>query len=180
MKFTIDYDINDFLQYQLYTASKSKRIKDTRKKSWLITSACFIILSLVFYEADKMFFTYYFLFAGIISLAFFPIYQRKKYKKHYEKYVKENYSQRLDSTCEIDIRLPYIFTRDKTGESTINTSEIIEVNEISEYFFLKVSTNMSFILPKRSFDYKDMLEELNKMVNLNKIVINKELNWTWK
>jgi hypothetical protein len=180
MKFTITFQKEDFLQYQLYTASKSKRIKGTRRKSWLITSVSFIMLSLVFYEADKAFFTYYFLVAGIASLAFFPVYQKSRYKKHYEKYVDENYSQRVKAPCEIDINQPNIFTRDKTGESTINTSEIIEINEIAEYFFLKFSTSVSLILPKRGFDYTDMLIELKRIADNNNFAINKELDWQWK
>lgn len=42
----------------------------------------------------------------------------------------------------------FIDTADYIGESKLRTREITEVNEISNYFFIKFSSGESLIIPK--------------------------------
>jgi hypothetical protein len=44
MTLTYSLDNNDYLQHQLYLASKSKRIKNKRFKSWIATTMFFLSL----------------------------------------------------------------------------------------------------------------------------------------
>ena len=48
MKLEYNLNENDFLQHQLFTASKTERIKMQRRKSWVFVTLTFFIFSLFF------------------------------------------------------------------------------------------------------------------------------------
>lgn len=55
MKLSFHLDQNDFLQHQLYVASKSKRVQNKRRSSWLIVSGTFVLLGLLFLNRENAF-----------------------------------------------------------------------------------------------------------------------------
>lgn len=168
----------DYLEYQLYTASKSKRVKQNRIKNWLIISGSFLLIGVAFYQGGNNFMAFYFAIVAVISLIFYPFYQRKRYKDHYRKYVNDIHNYEV--TCDIEINSKFVHTKDITGESKMNISEVVEINETGKYFFVKFSSNQSLILPKHSFNYESLFAELSEIASLNNMVINKELDWKWK
>jgi hypothetical protein len=175
MKVTIIFNKEDYLQYLLYTASKSKLIKRTRLKTRLFLSASCFIASITFYFVDIEYLAIYFLVATIGCLLFVPAYQNKRYKAHCKKFIDEKYSTNIDTPCDIEINASYIYTIDKTGETKLNASEIIEINEIGNYFMLKFSSNAALTLPKRFFNYNELLKELTVIATTNNINYRKIL-----
>src|SRR5690606_24407987 len=81
---------NDYLLHQLYYASKNKRVKKQRLRSWILMVFICLVSSLIFLKKDKILF-YYFLIASILALFFFPFYQRFYYKRHYKRNILDNY-----------------------------------------------------------------------------------------
>lgn len=179
MYVTLLLNENDYLTYQLYTASKNKRSRNNRRKSWLILSVGFLLLGIGFINSNE-FYAYYFLGAGIISLIFYPFYQRYKYKKHYHKYVLDNLQYRFGKECKVNFQSDFIETKDITGESKINTSEVTQINEIGTHYFIKVKTGESLIIPKSIINKDSFISELMTVFQNPNIVINRELNWRWK
>ena len=86
MTFTYILTENDFLQNQLFVASKSKRVKKQRIKSWITVSLVFLVLSFLFYESGNTIMTYYFLGLGILAVCLYPFYLKWFYKRYYKKY----------------------------------------------------------------------------------------------
>ncbi|MEO3404340.1 hypothetical protein AAFN85_10580 [Mucilaginibacter sp. CAU 1740] len=170
---------SDYLTYQLYTASKSERIKRNRYRSWLILSGCFLILGLMFYNSIK-FYSFYFLGAGVISLMFYPFYQRYHYKKHYNKFILDSYKNKIGKEAMIDFQPDYIFSNDTTGEGKIYTSEVCEINEIGTHYFIKAKTGESLILPKSTINDDHFVQKLELIFNNPSIIINREPDWKWK
>jgi hypothetical protein len=64
-------DQNDFLTYQLYTASRNPTIKNARIRSWILTTAAFICMTYLFFTSNNDLLGYYFLTASILSLIFY-------------------------------------------------------------------------------------------------------------
>jgi hypothetical protein len=126
------------------------------------------------------FFAYYFFGAGVVTLLFYPIYQKYRYKKHFSKFIAENYQYRFGKECVIDFQPDFIYSKDITGESTINTKEIFQISEINTHFFMKLKSGEALIIPKALVPEKTFLLDLTAIFQNPDIVINKELDWQWK
>ncbi|PHS05155.1 MAG: hypothetical protein COA88_12750 [Kordia sp.] len=175
----IEYKIeeNDFLDFQLFTASKSERIMKKKKNGWLLITIGSLIFGIYFYLQNNYSMTIYFGLSTVIWGLFYPKYFNWRHKKHYAKYVKENYNKRFGEVEKLKITEEYIYSEDKIGEGKIKLKEIDEVSETQKHFILKISTGMSLIIPKREIENVDLLRTELKMVGLN---IIDELNWQWK
>jgi hypothetical protein len=179
MIITLVLSAEDYLTYHLYTASKSKRIKNKRYKSWLITTVIFFLFSYLLKDTNE-FLTYYFLVAGVLSLVFFPLYQRYRYKKFYWKFVNEKLQYKFDKECVIDFRQDAIGFKDATGEGKINTTEISGISEISTHYFIEFKAGESLIVPKKLINGNSFLPELIALFQNPNIIVNNQLSWKWK
>lgn len=104
-----------------------------------------------------------------------------KYRKHYEKYLEENYKNQFGKKGVLNFEEDYIVAKDDLGEGKYKVSEIIEINEIAEYFFLKLSSGQSLIIPKQQLkSIEDFNKEIQEIVKQNNFQHNIELNWEWK
>ena len=77
----------------------------------------------------------------------------------------------------------FIVTKDKTGEAKINTSEIEEINEIKDFYFLKSKSGVSLIISKMKTSPRDLevvTKALEELVAKNGIKHNVELDWKWR
>jgi hypothetical protein len=176
-------DENDYLTYQLYTASKTPRIKNARIRGWAMTTVTFLGLAYLFFRNNNEVLGYYFLVASGLSLAFYPLYSRWRYKQHYKRYILDTYKNRFGEECTLQIDENFIVTKDKTGEAKINTSEIEEINEIKDFYFVKVKSGVSLIISKSKTNAKDLDALVNSFRDLarkKEIKHNVELDWRWR
>lgn len=180
LKFSLNE--NDFLEHQLFLASKTDRIKKQRRKSWILVTFIFFGLSVIFFQTKNTIMVYYFLVLGIISLIFYPYYQKYHYRKHYQKYIRDTYKNRFDQIVTLKFEEDFIETSDMNGESKINYSAFEEIIEIENYFFLKLKTGGSIIIPKKLKleNIIDLKSELVQKIEKYQIKIKDELNWKWK
>ena len=176
MKFEYQIQEADFLSYQLFTASKSKRITRKKRNGWIGLTVGSFLVGLYCYSGEKDFLVYYFFAMAILTGFFYPTYFKWRYKKHYSTYIKEHYKNRFDEAVQLEFTSSYIESKDKTGEGKIKISELEEIAETSTHFFIRLSTAMSLIIPKREFSdlnpIKNQLQELG-------IPIRNELQWKW-
>jgi hypothetical protein len=181
MTLTYQLDQNDFLQHQLFSASKTERIKKKRTKSWLIVTGSIFLLGFLFYQSANSFLAYYFLAFGVVTLIFYPIYQRQQYRNHYAKFIAENYKNRFGQIANINFSENTIETIDATGESKINLSEIENVTETGAYFYPRLKSGGHLIIPKSKIidvsQVRTSLKNLCEKLNINFI---EDLNWKWK
>jgi hypothetical protein len=170
---------NDYLTYLLYSFSKNSRSKANRRRSWLVISGVFFVLGVLFYNAEK-FYSYYFFGAGVITLIFYPLYQRSHYEKHYRKFVLEKLAYRIGKESSINFGPEVIETKDVTGESKINTSELAEINEIGTHYFVRLKTGDALVVPKSSVNSSSFVNDLLAIFQNPGIEVTKELDWRWK
>jgi hypothetical protein len=181
MKLTYQLDHNDFLKHQLYSASKSARIKKKRRNSWLIASATMLLLGFLFYQSNNSFLSYCCLAFGVFTFIFFPLYQRQQYKDHYAKFIADAYKNRFGLISTIYFNEDTIETSDSTGESKINLSELAYVAETRDYFYPGLKTGEHIIIPKSKItDLPQLRQDLRKLCDRLKIDFIEDLNWKWK
>ena len=178
--YKITLDKEDFLRYQLFTASKSKRIKSKRIRTWILLTISFLVIGLALRQNADGFLSYYFIGFSIITLIFYPFYQRRQYKKHYEKHIQENYQNRIGIESELGFEDGYIVNISDNQEGRIKITEIQEINEIGDNLFIKVKTGESVIIPSRFQEFDTLKEELSGLITPNNISWIKQLDWKWK
>ena len=184
---TLQYKLTetDFLQYHLFQASYSDRIKRQRRKSWLLLSIGFLSLSFIFYVSGKTgiarTMTYYFLILGLLVLFFYPLYQRGYYKKYYIKYIADSHKNSIGQICNVSFLDDIIETKDITGEYKINLSVIENVSETKDHFYLKMKTGGYFIIPKSQLaNVNDLKVYLKQLCDRLSIRFIDDTNWRWK
>ena len=181
MTLTYSLEEEDYLQYLLFVASHSARIKRQRIRNWLFNSAALIMLSLLFYISKGNLFAAYFLFYGLCILFFYPLYQRSLYKRVYRSVTAESYKNRFGLLETISFSENFVETKDIIGESKINLSAFENIIETGNYFYLKLRTGFHLIIPKSkiigSGELRDLLKNICSRLSIQFI---SELNWKWK
>jgi len=163
----------DFLDFQLYTASKSESIRRKKRNAWIGLTVAGLVLAFLFQEDGML--GIYFLVASVVTLLFYPTYFKWRYKRHYENHIKQSHKNRFGESVIMEIHPDHIFTKDSTGEGKIYLSAIDQINETSKHFFVKISSGMTLIFPKKNIDNEQLKEEFKAL----KIPIHEELDWKW-
>jgi len=116
-----------------------------------------------------------------MSLALYPLYSRWRYKRHYLKFIRDTYKNRFGEKSDLEFTADTIEVKSKTGEVKINKSEISEINEIRDYYFIRAKSGETIIVSKtKSDNLQKIKDEINVMVATLGIKQNIELNWKWR
>ena len=177
---TTTLDENDYLTFQLFTASKTPRVKRTRIRSWILTTIVFLCFAYLFYQNDNSFLGNIFLVYAGLSAVLFPFYSRWRYKKHYLKYIRDTYKNRFGETCDIEFTEDSIVIKDRTGELKINKGEIEEINEIQDYYFFRTRTGTTLIVSKSKTTYIENIQGEIVTLMTHGTKHNIELDWKWE
>lgn len=178
MTFEYTVEESDYLDFQLYAASTSDRIRKKEMNGRIFLTLGAVVAGLYFfYQQHHIPMAIYCGFFAVATALFYPRYFRWRYKKHYQTHIRELYAKRFGTHCFLEINEDSILAKDKTGEGKLSLSEIEQVNETQNHFFMKVSTGISLIIPKRELTDVSELRNMFKEVGLT---VNDETNWTWK
>lgn len=180
---TINYKIDekDFLIYQLYIASKSHRIKRKRQRSKIMIPLLYLGLGLLLLFQNKTLLAIIFFIVGFLWFIIYPLWEKQRYIKHYQSFIKENYQDRLSKTITLELHNDFILTKGNGNESKVLTTEIEEICEIPTIILLRLKGGHSFILPKEQMSNLDSvrtrLRELAIHLNIN---YETDEKWKWK
>jgi len=180
---TLQYtlDENDFLTHQLYIASKSERIRKIRKRGRLVLSIAYALMALLFYFQGKSSLMIIFLILALCWFIINPFFERKKYVRHYKKFIAECYKIRIGRMATLTINNECFVTKDDGGESKIIATETEEIVEIPSLFLLRLKSGQSLIIPKNKIGNADEVKnELLGLADFLKISYTVEENWKWK
>ncbi|MEP1488546.1 MAG: hypothetical protein ABJK28_08965 [Algibacter sp.] len=168
----------DFLEHQLYIASKSKNVIKKRKRTRVIIPLIYLVIALsYFFSKGNYTVSLIFISISIIWYLFYPIRSKKLHIKHYQNHINENYKNRIHVESEIEITNDYIFGKEKTNESKTSIEEVESLIELKTRFFLKLKTGLSLIIPKVVIG--DISNFKNKFIELNINIID-ESDWEFK
>jgi hypothetical protein len=181
MTLTYKLEQNDYLQLHLFVASKSARVNQNRKNTWLIFSVIMFFLCGIFYENNNRVMFYYFLIGGVGVFISFPRYQRYYYRTYYNDVVSDIYKNRFGQIVNMKFMDNTIETSDVTGESKINLTNLENVTEAGDYFFPKLKSGGHLIIPKaqdgNTNELRNVLKEICHRFNIEFI---EDLNWKWQ
>lgn len=180
MREIVVFSQEDLLTKYLFIASNTTRIKRGRNRIWIALVVLFTMLAILYsFDADK-FLMWLFIAFGIILLLFFPFLITRILKRQYESIVAEQFNNVKNLPFEITLEDESISYKSNIGDVQLKISQIEQIDEIQNYFFLKFSSNDTITLPKRSFSYDLLNNYLMDVSTKNAIPFNRQLNWRWK
>jgi len=177
MKIDFKLTSEDFLEHQLFSSSQSKLHQKDRAKKRMILPIVYIILGVISFAIDIIELSIFLLVFAIIWIVFYPAFSKYRYKKHFQKYIAETFKHLIDQPVEIKIGESTLNVKDVTFETTLNTTKLKELIETKNHFFIKLVTDLSFIVPKHAIDNKEAFK--NRMTALGVTYVD-ALNWKWK
>ena len=177
MKLKYELNNSDFLEYQLYTASKSKVHKKKRRNSRIILPILYFLIGVYLLTRDRIYLAIVILMLGLLWFIFYPFYSRYRYKRHYKNHIKENYKNRVNTPVQLEFDSDFIDTIDYSAQSKIKASSFEKLVELQNHFFLTLASDQSLIIPKRVVTDQGLFKQ--KVSELNVEYVN-ELNWKWK
>ncbi len=180
---TIEYSVdeNDFINFQLYVASKSDRIRKKRENNKWIVPIIYGVIGILFLFKENLIIAISFFAFGMLWLFIYPIWERRHYVKHFQSFIRENYKERVRKPTTMEFGTDFLFARSGEMESKIPKKEIEEIIELPEMILMKLKTGQAFIFPKNKIkdleEFRTMLKELAGHLNIS---YNIEESWEWK
>ncbi len=146
-------ETKDYLTYQLFIASRSKQVQNSRIKTRIVVPIVWIILGCILsYHDGNFMMLIAFSFASMLWYIMIPRYETKRYEKHYAKFIEEHYTNRIGQENIIDFQDDIIKANSPMGESKVHYDALLALQELKEYLFLALSKSTAFIIPKKDID----------------------------
>ena len=178
MQLTYSLSHDDFLVHQPYIASSSESIKKKRRNNYWGLPICYLALSIILISFRGFdFVSLAFLILIILWLIFYPTYSRKRYRKHYSKYIKENYEKRIGKEIQLHINQEYIESKDENSEGKVKIQAVEQVVELSKHYLIRLEKAASIILPKEVVAEPSAFLDFFKNKNIE---YTDQTHWEWK
>lgn len=181
MNISFEIDENDYLTYQLFVASKSVRIKKRRLRNKLIVPLIYGAFGVMLLFRGTVSIAISFFIFGLLWFFIYPLWERRRYIKHYQVFIRENYKDRLGKMVTLEFNNDFIFAKDSGRESRVLTTELEEICEIPTAVFVRLKGGQAFLLPK------DKIENMETVItNLKELATHLDIKyelhekWEWK
>jgi hypothetical protein len=137
--------------------------------------------AMLFYTQSKYELMAIFFLIAVLWFVIYPSWERKKYVKHYQNFIAENYKNRIGRMTSLTLNNEHFLTKDDGGESKILTTETDEIIEIPNLILIRLKSGQSLIIPKLKIDNIEVVRSyLISLVDVLKINYRIEDDWKWK
>lgn len=176
----IEYTLTkeDFLKYQLYTASKSPTVIKQRQMLLWGFPTLWILLGL-FYLIFKSNFVVLvlFLILSAIWMLIISFLSKRQYKKFYSKHIDQHWVDQEGQTQILNIEADSIKITDQLSEEKLEINAISELIELKEAYILQTKLVKGYVIPKTAVSDQEGLKTLFQKLNIPYL---DETNWVWK
>lgn len=181
MKINYKLDESDFLTHQLYVGSKSEHVRKNRHRIRITVPILYFAFALFLYWNNKLILAVGFVVFGIIWYVINPIWEKRRYIKHYKIFVNDKFKGRFGKLQTLEFTEDCLLAREEGSESKISTSEVEEICEIPTIVLIHLKGGKYFILPKNKIsDIGVIIENLKKFAERLQIKYTLEEKWEWK
>ena len=173
-------DRNDYLTYNLFEASKSKRIKRSKLLGKILLPIFFIIYTLIAFIYISIFSSCILFSIAALWFFFYPLWSKKHYEKHYKAHVDETYKAKFNEKTTLEITKDDLKYSAEDSGSKISTNQIQEIIDIPTMILIKLKVG-AYILPKEKIaDIEIVKKELKELSEYLQIPYTIENDWKWK
>ena len=181
----------DFLTFQLYTASKNKRIVLQRRLLGSVIGVFTLLYGLtLLYKytggfKNGLLEQYWFdvgfwVTVGIFMLALYPIIVKNRQYNHYKRFVARYHAERVGIETSLEIGEECIQSSNEFSETKIKTSYLKNITALPEHIYLHFKMGDTLIIPsKKVKQYDELSEYLEQIASRYDIPFFKEHDWKW-
>lgn len=165
----------DYLNFQLYTISKTPRFVPRQRNGRYFVAFCSAITMIYFIYTQNYWSASYFGISTVALFLLYPRYFKWRQKVHYLKHIRRHYKNKfgLQETLVIDNKL--ITLTNHTGTGTLKLSDFEKICEIGTHYFMVLEGGAALILPKKELNEQTFKSDLKTL----KLPHQSDLNWRW-
>lgn len=171
----------DFLTYQLYNATRSESIKKVRKRNRSLISILYLVVCVLFLLMQNYAMAFGFFLISLLWFIVYPKVERKSYIKKFKKHIAEHLKDRSNIHSKVVLKDDVWHSYAGANETQFPFKEIKEINEIDAYYFIKLKSGHSLIIPKREIkqvgELTRLLQEAALKYKFNYFI---NLKWEWR
>lgn len=180
MKLEFTLSEADYVDFNLYVASKTESIRKRRQLTKWIIPVIYLLIAAYFLYKGYQLGAYIFLAIAVMWVFSYPGYEAKKYIKHFKKHIQLNLSKSLDKLVTMEFLDDHIFSIDGMKETKVRYEELTEIIETGKAFYLMIDVGHGFIIPKSKVDTQSVGDYFYKLSEDLQITYIEDLNWSWK
>jgi hypothetical protein len=151
---------NDFLQFHLFDDATNTGVKKRRSISYIgvIITAAFLGF-ITYQKINHISVSTMEIILVVFCICLLPTFNKWSRKNQYRKFVRKTYKGNFGKLYTLNFNRDFIGLSDSAAESKIKLSEVDEVVETNKYFFVKLKTSASIIIPKEELENVDELRK---------------------
>ena len=180
-KMKIEYTLQeeDFLEYQLYTTSKSESIAKKRLLSKFAVPVLYLLVGVFFYFYDNNQNAILICIClAALWILIYPFYSKYRYRHSYLNHIKKRYTDRLNHVDSLKLGdHNYFYIEEQGKEGKIKTSDVDKLIELNNHFFLQMKKGGAIIIPKNYVLNVEAFKQ--EIIDLNINYVN-DTEWRWK
>lgn len=181
IEFTSKPTEDDFLQLQLYIASKAPDVAKKRNRSRYIVTGLFVFWAFLGWDGGSVFRSILFLGLGVLAYFGYPYYTCNLYKKHYVKHVRKTNETMFDQVSTSKLDRTGLFSTSKFGEGTINADVFKRIVELPSIYLIMLENNQNVMIPKNGTSKVEEVEQyLRWLAGELDIDFIREVDWVWE
>lgn len=172
---------NDYLQQQLYLASKSEYVKKRRKTVKIgILVLLLIIGGTIFLTTKDVTDLYIFGVLILIFGCFSSVYVKWADRVNFKKYVDSTFLKKCGIIINVKFEEDSIIISTFISDVKFNFFGFENISETKDYFFITLKTDENIMIPKPHIadveSLRNKLKTITENLNINFI---SELDWKW-
>jgi hypothetical protein len=180
MKIEYTLEENDYLEFQMFSSATSPNQIRTRKKSKWLLMISFTVLAFINLTTGDKIGGIVFTLLAILAFFVYPYWQKRHHKRHFKNHINEVNKPSFGIKNTLDIDDNFILSKSNGIEGKIPCSEVKEIIELKEHFFIVLNMYQAFILPKSQIqlieDFRAFLKDFSTKLNIDYSVMN---NYYW-
>ena len=179
MKLNYQLTEEDYLQFCLFAASQNLTLRDAKRRILFLLILMFSLGSVWIYFRFHSLFFITFSVTGILYCVFYYFYgYRSVFKRAYKKNVKRLFKEKIGMELSVVSDNELITILSNQTKLEINLTNVDFIEEIADYYFIKLKTSDRIIIPKRIFENGTNSEaSLRNFAKQNNITIKQLLDW---
>ncbi len=180
MRFEYQLDEKDYMNYLLYSTSKSKKVVKRRALNKILLMAMYFITGMFLWNKNGPVASAVFFVLCIPLYFLYSHFERKQYHKHFSRFIQGHYKEWMGKDITVDVEDDNIHIVDE-DDTTLVASDIEWVGETGEQIIIQAKAGKAFIIPKKKLtDNQALSTKLKEMTGAAQVAYNEELAWKWK
>ncbi|MFA9211172.1 MAG: hypothetical protein ACEQR5_05060 [Moraxellaceae bacterium] len=181
MKLSFPLAVQDYLDYQLYTVSRSEKAMRKRLIGRLLFPIIYLLVGIIFIIDKNFTFVAFNLILAVLWYFFYPISERKRYENTFRRSIERDLKPHLNQVGSIEWTSNEIIARENDQEAIVNEKDVAAIVELHAVILIQLHNKHNFILPKRKIDnLADVVSYLQAKCTKLSIPYIDHSNWHWK